>query len=51
MFDIAQNSSKFLLDIMTLVSSAKMMGSDEIFIVGGRSFIYIMKSKVLRMDP
>jgi hypothetical protein len=36
---------------MTLVSSANIMGSDEIFIVGGRSFIYIMKSKGPRVDP
>jgi hypothetical protein len=27
MFDVAQKSSKFLLEIMTLVSSADIMGS------------------------
>jgi hypothetical protein len=45
MFDIAQESSKLLLEIMTLVLSANIMGSDKVFIVGGRSFMYIMKSK------
>jgi hypothetical protein len=51
MFDVAQKSSKFLLEIMTLVSSANIMGSVKIFIffivfiVGGRSFMYIIKSK------
>jgi hypothetical protein len=35
---------------MTLASSANM-GSNEIFIVGGRSFIYIMKSEDPRIDP
>jgi hypothetical protein len=34
---------------MTLVSSANIMGSDEIFTVGGRPFIYIMISKGPRM--
>jgi hypothetical protein len=51
MFDIIQKSSKFLLEIMTLVSSANIMGSDKVFIVGGRSFMYIMKSKSPRIDP
>jgi hypothetical protein len=36
---------------MTLVSSANIMGSDKLFIVGGRSFMYIMKSKGPRIDP
>jgi hypothetical protein len=27
------------------------MGSVKVFIVGGRSFMYIMKSKSLRTDP
>jgi hypothetical protein len=35
---------------MTLVSSANIMGSVKVFIVGGRSFIYIMKSKGPRID-
>jgi hypothetical protein len=46
-----EKSSKFLLEIITLVSSLNKMGSDEVFIVGGRSFIYIMKSKVPKIDP
>jgi hypothetical protein len=50
MFDLAQKSSKFLLEIMTLVSSANM-GSVKVFIVGGKSFMYIMKSKGPRIDP
>jgi hypothetical protein len=48
--DILQKSSNFLLDIVTLVSSANM-GSDKVFIVEGRSFTYIMKSKGPRIDP
>jgi hypothetical protein len=51
MFDIVQKSSKFLLEIMTLVSSAKIMGSDKVFIAGGRSFMCIMKSESPRIDP
>jgi hypothetical protein len=51
MFDVAQKSSKFLLEIMTLVSLANIMCSINIFIVGGRSFIYTMKSKGLRIYP
>jgi hypothetical protein len=51
MFDIAQKSSKFLLEIMTLVSSANIMSSVKVFIAGGRSFMYIMKSKGSRIDP
>lgn len=44
MFDTAQKLSKFLLEIMTFVSSPNMMGSDYVFIFGGRSFMYITKS-------
>jgi hypothetical protein len=33
---IAQKSPKFLLEIMTLVSSANIMDSVKVFIVGGR---------------
>jgi hypothetical protein len=33
------------------VSSANKMGSEKVFIVGGRSFIYIMKSKGPKIDP
>jgi hypothetical protein len=51
MFDVAQKSSKFLLQIMTLVSSAKIIGSVKVFIVGGRAFMYITKSKGPRIDP
>jgi hypothetical protein len=36
-----QKSSKFLLGIMTLVSSANIVGIAKVFIVGGRSFIYV----------
>jgi hypothetical protein len=36
-----QKSTKFLLEIMTLVSSANIMGIDEVFSVGSRSFTYI----------
>jgi hypothetical protein len=39
MFDSIQKSSKFLLEIMTLVSSANIMDIDEVFSVGGWSFI------------
>jgi hypothetical protein len=51
MFDVAQKSSKFLLEIMTLMSSANIMGSVKVFIVGGRSFMYIMKNKGPRIGP
>jgi hypothetical protein len=34
MFDVAQNSSKFLQK-STLVTSANIMDSDKVFIVGG----------------
>jgi hypothetical protein len=44
-FDIAEKSSTFLIEIFTLVSSVNKMGSDKKFNVGGRSFIYIMKRK------
>jgi hypothetical protein len=39
LFDNMQKSSKFLLEIMTLVSSANIMGIAKVFIVGDRSFI------------
>jgi hypothetical protein len=35
----------FWLEIMTLEISANIVGSDKIFIVGGRLSVYIMKSK------
>jgi hypothetical protein len=39
-YDIAEKSSKYLLQIITLVSSGNKIGSDKVFIVGSRSFIY-----------
>jgi hypothetical protein len=37
---------------MTLVvTSASIMGSDKVFIVGVWSFMYIIKSKGPRIDP
>jgi hypothetical protein len=45
-FDIVQNSSKFLVEIITLVSSV-----NKVFIVGGKSFIYIKESKGPKIDP
>jgi hypothetical protein len=39
LFDNMQKSSRFLLEIMMLVSSANIMGIAKVFIVGGRSFI------------
>jgi hypothetical protein len=49
-FEIVQKSSKRLLEIKTLVS-ANIMGFDKLFIDGGRSFMYIIKSKDPRIDP
>jgi len=40
---------KFLLEIITLVSSANKMGTYVVFIVGVRSFIHIMKGKGPKM--
>jgi hypothetical protein len=51
LFAVAQKSSNLLLEIITLVSSANSMGFHDLLIVGGRSFIYIMKSKGPRIDP
>jgi hypothetical protein len=48
---VGQKSSTFLLGIMALVSSANIMGSVKVFIVGGRSFIYSMKNKGPGTDP
>jgi hypothetical protein len=39
LFDSMQKSPKFLLEIMIIVSSANIMGIDEVFNVGGKSFI------------
>jgi len=41
-FDSVQKSLDFLLELMTLVSSANNDGSDIEFILRGRSFIYLM---------
>jgi hypothetical protein len=49
MFDIVQNSLKFLLEIMMFESSANM-GSDKVFIVGGMSFMYALENKCPRID-
>jgi hypothetical protein len=43
--------STFLLEIITQVSSANKMGFDKVFIVGGRSFIYMMKTRSLQLTP
>jgi hypothetical protein len=43
LFDILQESSNFILEIVTLVSSSNIMGSDKVFIAGGISFMYNMK--------
>jgi hypothetical protein len=51
MFDVAQKSLKLLLEMMTVVLSANIMGSVKVFIVEGRSSMYIMKSKVPRIAP
>jgi hypothetical protein len=40
-FELVEKSSKFLLEIIALVSSVNKMGSEKVFIVGGRSFTYI----------
>jgi hypothetical protein len=45
-----EKSSKFLLEIITLVSSASKMGSDKVLTVGDRLF-YIMNAKALKMTP
>jgi hypothetical protein len=36
---------------MKLASSANIIGSDKVLTVGGRSFIYIIKSKGPKIDP
>lgn len=45
-----QKSSNFLLQIMTLVSSASMISNNE-FMLSGISFMYITNSKGPRIDP
>jgi hypothetical protein len=50
-FDIEEKSPTSLLEIIALVSSMNKMNSDKVFIVVGRSFIYIMKRKGPKIDP
>jgi hypothetical protein len=50
-FDIVENLSKFLLEIITLMSSMNKMGSDQVFLVGSRLFIYNMKCKGPKINP
>ena len=50
-FDTEQKSSKFLLEIMTLVSLANYIGSDIEFILSGRSVIHMMNNTGSRTDP
>jgi len=50
-FDTEQKSSKFLLEIMALVSIANNVGSDTEFTIRGRSFIYIINNRGPRNDP
>jgi hypothetical protein len=51
LFDNIQKSSKFLLGITVVMSSANIIGAARLFNVGGRSFIEIMKSKGPKIDP
>jgi len=50
-FDIVEKLSKFLLEIITLVLAVNKKNSDKLFIVGGRSYIHIMKSEGPKFDP
>ena len=50
-FGTEQKSSKFQLEIMTLVSLANNNGSDTEFILRGRSLIYIMNIRGPRIGP
>jgi hypothetical protein len=50
-FDTEQKSLKFLLEIMTLFSSANNSGSDTAFILRGWLFIYIMNNRGSSFDP
>jgi hypothetical protein len=45
-----QKSFTFLLEFTTL-SSANIVSIDEVFSIGGRSFIWIMKGKDPKIDP
>jgi hypothetical protein len=46
-----QKSTRFLPEIMRPVSSANIMGIAKVFIVGGKPFIWVMKSKGPKLDP
>ena len=50
-FDDEQKPLKFLLDIMTLVSLANIIGYDTEFILRGKLFIHIMNNRGPRIDP
>jgi len=50
-FDTEQKSSKFLLEIMTHISSAYNIDSDTEFIHRGSSVIYIMNKRGPTVDP
>jgi len=50
-FKNEEKSSKFLLEIVTVVSSANNIGSDTEFILRGRLFIYIMNNRDHRINP
>jgi hypothetical protein len=50
-FDNVEKSSKFLLEMITLVSSANKIDSNKVFIVEGGSFIHIRKNKGPKIDP
>jgi len=49
-FDIEQNSSTFLLEIMTQLSAANNTDPDMEFILRGRSSMYIKNIKDTRVD-
>jgi len=49
-FDTEQKSSKFVLEIMTLVSSPIRIGSAMGFILRGRSFLNILNNRNLKID-
>jgi len=50
-FDTEQKSLKFLLEIMTLLTSAYNIDSDTEFIRRGSSVINIMNKRGPRVDP
>jgi len=50
-YDTVQKSSKFLLEITTLVSSANNTVSDTEFVLWGRTLMNIMNNRGSRIDP